>query len=195
MQYWPQRGPRAGRPRCIHCSAVHRPIGTAAPTTSCRFDAGPAGEVWRLNAQRLGLSPAGIEAVVLSHWHMDHSGGLPEVAAMISESRSQLAQEGGAASLPPPAVFDVHPHRPACRGAMLPSGQPVPFNQDPGLEELAVSRSCFRVWGVTVCVWLRWILAPCAMPRSDRPRWHRTTPAAAKRPLAGGGRYMGGAAC
>lgn len=122
--------------------------------------------MWRLNAQRLGLSPVGIEAVVLSHWHMDHSGGLPEVAAMIAESRSRLAQEGAAASLPPPAVFDVHPHRPACRGAMLPSGQPVPFNQDPGLEELAVSRSCFRVWGVTGCVWFRWILCTCAMPRS-----------------------------
>lgn len=70
---------------------------------------------------------------------MDHSGGLPEVARMIGEARS--ASGGASAGAPPnpPAVFDVHPQRPARRGLTLPSGQPVPFNPDPSLPELEVA--------------------------------------------------------
>ena len=43
---------------------------------SVLFDVGPSAEVWLENARRLGVRLASIEAVCLSHWHTDHSGGL-----------------------------------------------------------------------------------------------------------------------
>src|SRR6516225_2126218 len=50
---------------------------------SVLFDVGPSAEVWLENARRL----ASIEAVCLSHWHADHSGGLPGVVVAITRSR------------------------------------------------------------------------------------------------------------
>ena len=75
---------------------------------SVLFDVGPSAEVWLENARRLAVRLASIEAVCLSHWHTDHSGGLPGVVAAISRSR---LDEG----LPPPIV-DLHPDRPDQRG-------------------------------------------------------------------------------
>src|SRR5260370_11570785 len=46
---------------------------------SVLFDVGPSAEVWLENARRLGVRLASIEAVCLSHWHADHSGGRPGV--------------------------------------------------------------------------------------------------------------------
>src|SRR5262249_52273951 len=43
---------------------------------SVLFDVGPSAAVWLENARRLGVRLASIEAVCLSHWHADHSGGL-----------------------------------------------------------------------------------------------------------------------
>jgi 7,8-dihydropterin-6-yl-methyl-4-(beta-D-ribofuranosyl)aminobenzene 5'-phosphate synthase len=59
------------------------------------FDVGPHGDVWVDNARRLGLDLAAIEAVFLSHWHWDHSGGLPVALAAISEARAR-GRAGGA---------------------------------------------------------------------------------------------------
>src|SRR5271170_1620060 len=64
---------------------------------SVLFDVGPSAEVWLENARRLGVRLASIEAVCLSHWYADHSGGLPGVVAAITRSR---LDEG----LPPPIV-------------------------------------------------------------------------------------------
>ena len=50
---------------------------------SVLFDVGPSADVWLENARRLGVRLASIEAVCLSHWHADHSGGLPGVVAAI----------------------------------------------------------------------------------------------------------------
>eukprot|EP00887_Chlorella_sp_A99_P005534 scaffold1.g5534.t1 len=98
------------------------------------FDAGPQRALWRTNAERLGVRASEIEAVVLSHWHVDHSGGLPEVAAMIAEGRRAAA--AAAAAPPPPAVFDVHPRRPRRRGLLGGGGALVPLNADPEVREL-----------------------------------------------------------
>ena len=65
---------------------------------SVLFDVGPSAEVWLENARRLGVRLASIEAVCLSHWHADHSGGLPGAVAAIT--RSRLAE-----GLPP--TFDA----------------------------------------------------------------------------------------
>src|SRR5262249_31788901 len=51
------------------------------------FDVGPYGDVWIDNAKRLDIDLAGIETIVLSHWHWDHSGGLPTVSPAVSQAR------------------------------------------------------------------------------------------------------------
>lgn len=84
-------------------------------THTVLFDVGPYGDVWIANAERLGLDLSTIEAVFLSHWHWDHSGGLPVAVAAIAEARAQ-------ADLPDPVVVDVHPDRPEQRGVVVPSG-------------------------------------------------------------------------
>jgi len=95
---------------------------------SVLFDVGPSAEVWLENARRLGVRLASIEAVCLSHWHADHSGGLPGVVAAITRSR---LDEG----LPPPIV-DLHPDRPDQRGTMTHAGTLVLLNSEPTFEAI-----------------------------------------------------------
>ncbi len=95
---------------------------------SVLFDVGPAADVWLENAGRLGVRLASIEALCLSHWHSDHSGGLPGVVAAISRSR---LDEG----LPPPIV-DLHPDRPDQRGTMTPAGTLVLLDPEPTFEAI-----------------------------------------------------------
>ena len=40
------------------------------------FDSGPEGDVFSRNVQRLGADLSGVEAIVLSHGHWDHGGGM-----------------------------------------------------------------------------------------------------------------------
>src|SRR5262249_20290698 len=54
---------------------------------SILFDVGPSAEVWLENARRLGVGLASIEAVCLSHWHSDHSGGVPPGVAGLTTAR------------------------------------------------------------------------------------------------------------
>jgi 7,8-dihydropterin-6-yl-methyl-4-(beta-D-ribofuranosyl)aminobenzene 5'-phosphate synthase len=92
------------------------------------FDVGPSGEVWLDNAQRLGIELASIECVFLSHWHADHSGGLPAVVEAIASARS-------VAGLEPPLV-DLHPDRPDQRGVQLPSGTMALLPPEPTFDQL-----------------------------------------------------------
>lgn len=96
---------------------------------SVLFDVGPYGDVWVDNAGRLGLDLAAIEVVFLSHWHWDHSGGLPVAVAAISDAR-------GAAGLAAPVVVDVHPDRPDQRGVVLPWGTVALLPPEPTLASL-----------------------------------------------------------
>ena len=57
------------------------------------FDTGGNGDILLSNMQRLGLDPEGVDAVVLSHIHTDHTGGLgaflahnPDVTVYMPES-------------------------------------------------------------------------------------------------------------
>jgi 7,8-dihydropterin-6-yl-methyl-4-(beta-D-ribofuranosyl)aminobenzene 5'-phosphate synthase len=95
---------------------------------SVLFDVGPSAEIWLENARRLGVRLASIEAVCLSHWHSDHSGGLPGVVAAITRSR---LDEG----LQPP-IIDLHPDRPDQRGFLTPSGTVVLFDPEPTFEAI-----------------------------------------------------------
>jgi 7,8-dihydropterin-6-yl-methyl-4-(beta-D-ribofuranosyl)aminobenzene 5'-phosphate synthase len=42
------------------------------------FDTGSNGDILLANMQRLGLDPEGVDAIVLSHIHSDHTGGLED---------------------------------------------------------------------------------------------------------------------
>ena len=97
-------------------------------TSTVLFDVGPYGDVWLDNAERLGIDIAGIEAVFLSHWHADHSGGFPIVVAAIAAARAT-------AGLPAPIV-DVHPDRPDQRGILMPSGVFIMLPPEPTIDEL-----------------------------------------------------------
>lgn len=116
---------------CVACHglsvAVAGRVGDEVHTVL--FDVGPYGDVWVANAERLGLDLATIEAVFLSHWHWDHSGGLPVAVAAIAEARAR-------AGLPAPVV-DLHPDRPVQRGTALPSGTVVLLAPEPTLDALA----------------------------------------------------------
>ncbi len=51
------------------------------------FDAGPAAATFQRNAEILGVDFASIEAVVLSHGHWDHAGGLLAAVESIARAR------------------------------------------------------------------------------------------------------------
>ena len=95
---------------------------------SVLFDVGPYADLWKANAARLGVDLAAIEAVFLSHWHFDHSGGIPEVVAAIAQAR----RDRGLA----PPVVDLHPDRPDQRGILLPSGQMILLPEEPRFEAI-----------------------------------------------------------
>ncbi len=93
------------------------------------FDVGPYADLWLANAARLGLDLAAIEVVFLSHWHADHSGGLPEVVAAIAAARRT-------AGVRAPLLVDLHPDRPDQRGILLPSGTMILLQPEPTLAAL-----------------------------------------------------------
>jgi 7,8-dihydropterin-6-yl-methyl-4-(beta-D-ribofuranosyl)aminobenzene 5'-phosphate synthase len=91
------------------------------------FDTGPEGRAWELNVGRLGVSLHGVEAIHLSHWHRDHSGGMVRALEMITDARGK-----GVA----PVVVDLHPDRPDLRGTRPPGMDTVSLGADPTFEEV-----------------------------------------------------------
>ncbi|KAK3073385.1 hypothetical protein LTR53_005093 [Teratosphaeriaceae sp. CCFEE 6253] len=89
------------------------------------FDTGPEEAVFEHNAKRLKAPLGDIEAIQLSHWHRDHSGGMLRVLSM-----ANAARESGAA----PISVDLHPARPDYRGVMAMA--PVSLEADPTFEEI-----------------------------------------------------------
>lgn len=97
-------------------------------TRTALFDVGPYGEVWVDNARRLGVDLSGIDTLFLSHWHWDHSGGIPTAVGAISDARRA---EGKAA-----LVVDLHPDRPDRRGIQLPGGPMVMLPDEPTIAAI-----------------------------------------------------------
>jgi 7,8-dihydropterin-6-yl-methyl-4-(beta-D-ribofuranosyl)aminobenzene 5'-phosphate synthase len=58
------------------------------------FDTGPAGIATLHNAPRLGIELRSADAIVLSHGHADHTGGMPEVLRVIGKSVPIYAHPG-----------------------------------------------------------------------------------------------------
>jgi 7,8-dihydropterin-6-yl-methyl-4-(beta-D-ribofuranosyl)aminobenzene 5'-phosphate synthase len=95
------------------------------------FDAGPHGETFLRNAKILGVDLAEVEAVVLSHGHWDHAGGL--VAAI-----EQISRGAGEGAMGRQGVeCYVHPGMFAERALQKPNGEVMRFEQVPNVDELA----------------------------------------------------------
>lgn len=92
------------------------------------FDVGPSGDIWLGNAERLGVDLADIDVLFVSHWHGDHTGGLPDVVAAISEVRRHAGR--------PPLLVDVHPDRPDRRGLLTAYGAFAMLPPEPTLAQI-----------------------------------------------------------
>jgi 7,8-dihydropterin-6-yl-methyl-4-(beta-D-ribofuranosyl)aminobenzene 5'-phosphate synthase len=97
-------------------------------TRTALFDVGPNGDVWVDNARRLGIDLAAIDTLFLSHWHWDHSGGIPSVVDAITTARRSLGKG--------PIVVDLHPDRPDQRGIQLPGGPMIMLPDEPTLAAI-----------------------------------------------------------
>ncbi|KAF7717217.1 Uncharacterized protein PECH_007493 [Penicillium ucsense] len=92
------------------------------------FDAGPEEDIWERNVRRLKPNLASVEAIQLSHWHRDHSGGLGRAIRMINSEK----QLNGSSDK---VILDLHPDRPCYRGIGFPE-RIVSLEADPTFEEL-----------------------------------------------------------
>ncbi|KAF8926652.1 hypothetical protein BGZ47_002594 [Haplosporangium gracile] len=79
------------------------------------FDTGPHSAIFLENAKRLEIEFEKIEVIVLSHWHIDHSGGMLAAVERCQQARRQQQQQESASSV----VLDLHPDRPDERGICL----------------------------------------------------------------------------
>ncbi|KAJ8605459.1 hypothetical protein CTAYLR_003315 [Chrysophaeum taylorii] len=86
----------------------------------CLFDAGPSPQLFRENVEKLCLDLSPVERVVLSHYHIDHSGGL---RAAIPLAR--------------PVLVDLYPENSQCRGLRTPGGDVLRLAPDnPSFDEI-----------------------------------------------------------
>lgn len=90
------------------------------------FDAGPEGATFMRNADILGVDFSAVEAVVLSHGHWDHAGGLVTAIEAISDARR-------------PNTVDcfVHPGMFTPRALQRPNGEILKFEPVPDPDALA----------------------------------------------------------
>src|SRR5579864_5658577 len=90
------------------------------------FDAGPVEFAVEYNGTRLGIDFGSIEAVVLSHGHWDHAGGLPMALELIGKGN-------GGRAIP----CYLHPGMFRQRALPLPGGGLLPIREIPSPDELA----------------------------------------------------------
>jgi len=89
------------------------------------FDAGPEGALFLRNCQNLGVSPADVQAIAISHGHWDHMGALLDTLDhMARHSRRDVP-------------CHVNPGMFLERGARLTTGQVAPFQRVPSPKALA----------------------------------------------------------
>ena len=71
-------------------------------TTSVLFDTGLSPDAMLTNADRPGLDLSGVHAVVLSHGHFDHVGGLAELAGRRGTRSWPIVVHPAGVDPPPP---------------------------------------------------------------------------------------------
>ncbi len=89
------------------------------------FDAGPEAYAIARNGERLKIAFGNVGAIVLSHGHWDHAGGLLEAVRKVASSN------GGK-----PVGCHVSPGMFVTRAAHLPDGGYLPFKDIPSVETL-----------------------------------------------------------
>jgi 7,8-dihydropterin-6-yl-methyl-4-(beta-D-ribofuranosyl)aminobenzene 5'-phosphate synthase len=109
-----------GSPLSSRCAA-------GVTTTNLLFDAGLSPDAMVTNADRLGVDLAQLQAVVLSHGHFDHAGGL-----------TALAGRRGVRSLP----MVVHPLIWTRRRLAIPANDP---DELPTLSKRSIESEGFAV--------------------------------------------------
>jgi 7,8-dihydropterin-6-yl-methyl-4-(beta-D-ribofuranosyl)aminobenzene 5'-phosphate synthase len=97
-------------------------------TSTVLFDVGPYGDVWLANAERLAIELSTIDALFLSHWHWDHSGGITTAVDAIASARRAAGRA--------PLVVDVHPDRPDQRGILTPLGSFAMLPPEPTVDAI-----------------------------------------------------------
>ena len=93
---------------------------------SILFDGGPVDYAVERNGPRLGVDFGAIEAMVLSHGHWDHAGGLPKAIEMVR------AANGGQ-----PVPLHLHPGMFRERGSRQPDDGVLPMDRVPTPDEWA----------------------------------------------------------
>jgi 7,8-dihydropterin-6-yl-methyl-4-(beta-D-ribofuranosyl)aminobenzene 5'-phosphate synthase len=115
---------------CLAChgfSAIARGRRGGA-TATVLFDVGPSSDVWLTNAMRLGVDLSDIDVLFASHWHADHTGGMPTVVGAIAAARDRAGR--------PPLLVDLHPARPDQRGILTPLGTFAMLPPEPTFAEI-----------------------------------------------------------
>jgi 7,8-dihydropterin-6-yl-methyl-4-(beta-D-ribofuranosyl)aminobenzene 5'-phosphate synthase len=98
------------------------------------FDAGPVDYAVQHNGTRLGIDFGAVEAVVLSHGHWDHGGGLLKAFELIRAAAPQRR----------PPIY-LHPGMFAERGQRQPDGGVLPAAMLPTPDELAQAGAAPKV--------------------------------------------------
>jgi 7,8-dihydropterin-6-yl-methyl-4-(beta-D-ribofuranosyl)aminobenzene 5'-phosphate synthase len=96
------------------------------------FDAGPEGATFLRNAKILGVELPEVDAVVLSHGHWDHAGGLTFAIEEIAKDRGVNGVE-----------CYVHPLMFAERALQKPNGEVIRFERVPSVDEL--EQACAKI--------------------------------------------------
>jgi len=99
------------------------------------LDAGPEGPTFLRNAKILGVDLADVEAVVLSHGHWDHAGGLVSAIEEIAKGRKAKGVSNDWSSKEVECY--VHPGMFAERALQKPDGEVLRFEQVPNVDQLA----------------------------------------------------------
>ncbi|KAK4689919.1 hypothetical protein P7C73_g206, partial [Tremellales sp. Uapishka_1] len=109
-----------------YCCGAH---GLAIHMVSVLFDAGPEPLSIERNVKAMAVPLEKLDAIVLSHWHRDHSGGIVRALEMRQALTSQ------------PLKVDLHPARPLRRGiSQPPNPKPlIALPADPTFEEIGAA--------------------------------------------------------
>ncbi len=135
------------------CCAAHGlscllTIRSGDKTHSVLFDSGPEDSVFERNVSRLGVDLGPVEAMVLSHGHWDHAGGMLRALQLVRD------RNGGR-----DVAFHVHPDMFRSRAAKLGDGSFRPMEDVPSIADLEAngarvvsSREPLAIAGDTVFV-------------------------------------------
>ena len=85
---------RSSSSLCVACHGFSALVtGRRGPdTATVLFDVGPSADVWLGNAARLDIDLSDIDVLFVSHWHGDHTGGIPTVVGAIAEARAEAGR-------------------------------------------------------------------------------------------------------